>query len=89
MPSQEDLTTTITSTTMITTNTVDPEEQPPQPPPIMDDDVVIEKEPVIVKRAESELDRHSDPFAQRKGKTLVWKDINMTLVSYTNCNLLD
>jgi hypothetical protein len=26
------------------------------------------------------LDRHDDPFAPREGKTLIWKDINMTLV---------
>jgi hypothetical protein len=32
-------------------------------------------------RGESVLDRHDDPFAPRQGKTLVWKDVNMTLVS--------
>jgi len=29
---------------------------------------------------ESALDRHTDPFAIRKGKTLVWSNVNMTLV---------
>jgi hypothetical protein len=35
------------------------------------------------KDIESELsmpDRHTDPFAQREGKTLVWRNVNMTLV---------
>lgn len=27
-----------------------------------------------------ELDHHTDPFAFREGKTLVWKNVNMTLV---------
>lgn len=43
------------------------------------------KEPV--SHQASVLDRHDDPFAPREGKTLIWKDINMTLVSdmcYTN-----
>jgi hypothetical protein len=33
-------------------------------------------------RAESSnvLDKHDDPFAPRKGKALVWKNVNMTLV---------
>jgi hypothetical protein len=26
------------------------------------------------------LDRQDDPFAPREGKTLIWKDVNMTLV---------
>jgi hypothetical protein len=26
------------------------------------------------------LNRHDDPFAPREGKTLIWKDVNMTLV---------
>jgi len=30
---------------------------------------------------ESALDRHTDPFAIRKGKTLVWSNVNMTLSS--------
>ena len=29
----------------------------------------------------SDLDRHSDPFAVREGKTLTWKNVNMILVS--------
>jgi hypothetical protein len=28
----------------------------------------------------SVLDRQDDPFAPREGKTLIWKDVNMTLV---------
>jgi hypothetical protein len=28
----------------------------------------------------SVLDRRDDPFAPREGKTLIWKDVNMTLV---------
>ena len=32
-----------------------------------------------VKRQASQLDRHDDPFAQRDGKTLTWRNINMTL----------
>jgi hypothetical protein len=32
----------------------------------------------------SMLNRHDDPFAPREGKTLIWKDVNMTLVrAYT------
>jgi hypothetical protein len=27
---------------------------------------------------------HADPFAPREGKTLLWKDVNMTLVSFNN-----
>ena len=30
--------------------------------------------------------RHQDPFAMREGKTLVWKDINMTLVRNSRSN---
>jgi hypothetical protein len=33
----------------------------------------------------STLDRHDDPFAPREGKTLIWKDINMTLVCDVLC----
>jgi hypothetical protein len=28
----------------------------------------------------SVLDNRDDPFAPREGKTLIWKDVNMTLV---------
>lgn len=31
--------------------------------------------------SQSKLSSHADPFAPREGKTLVWKDINMTLAS--------
>ena len=34
-----------------------------------------------LNRGESVLDRHTDPFAPREGKTLVWRNVNMTLVS--------
>jgi len=42
---------------------------------------VAEKEQPITTSTGSKLHRHSDPFAQRKGKTLVWTRVNMTLVS--------
>jgi len=32
-------------------------------------------------RGVSVLDKHTDPFAPREGKALVWRDTNMTLVS--------
>jgi len=32
--------------------------------------------------------RHQDPFAVREGKTLVWKDVNMTLVRFLYDSLL-
>lgn len=31
-------------------------------------------------RNESTLDSHDDPFAPREGKTLTWRNVNMTLV---------
>jgi hypothetical protein len=34
-------------------------------------------------RKGSMLDNHTDPFAEREGKTLLWKDVNMTLVCKT------
>lgn len=40
----------------------------------------VEK-PSLVARKSSTLDRHDDPFAQREGKTLTWRQVNMTLVS--------
>eukprot|EP00523_Entomoneis_sp_CCMP467_P011133 CAMPEP_0168725064 /NCGR_PEP_ID=MMETSP0724-20121128/3959_1 /TAXON_ID=265536 /ORGANISM="Amphiprora sp., Strain CCMP467" /LENGTH=609 /DNA_ID=CAMNT_0008771833 /DNA_START=209 /DNA_END=2035 /DNA_ORIENTATION=- len=43
-------------------------------------DVDLEKEP-LENRAESALSTHDDPFAFREGKTLVWKDVNMTLMA--------
>lgn len=33
-------------------------------------------------RKTSTLDKHTDPFAEREGKTLLWKNVNMTLVSF-------
>jgi hypothetical protein len=33
-----------------------------------------------MNRQGSALDRHDDPFEPREGKTLIWKDVNMTLV---------
>lgn len=35
----------------------------------------------IEKKKTSGLDTHDDPFALREGKTLTWRDMNMTLVS--------
>ena len=32
-------------------------------------------------RKMSTLDSHVDPFAEREGKTLVWKNVNMTLAA--------
>jgi hypothetical protein len=29
----------------------------------------------------SQLEAHEDPFTPREGKTLVWKNVNMTLVN--------
>ena len=47
-----------------------------------DTDVEMDKEPASsYNRKVSTLDSHADPFAPRDGKTLVWKDVNMTLVS--------
>ena len=37
----------------------------------------------VLEKEESRLDASEDPFAHRDGKTLVWRDINMTLVSYS------
>ena len=45
------------------------------------EDPGYEKEPVAsYDRKPSRLDTHADPFARREGKTLLWKDVNMTLV---------
>ena len=35
----------------------------------------------VLSHAESKLHHHSDPFAPRDGKTLLWKNVNMKLVS--------
>lgn len=35
-----------------------------------------------INTKESALDKHTDPFAQREGKTLVWKNVNMILVRF-------
>ena len=63
---------------------------PPSPP--------AKKEPVktamppkeettkVLDRMESTLDHHTDPFAPREGKTLTWKNVNMTLVSVSLTN---
>lgn len=34
----------------------------------------------VLQKEESRLDPSEDPFAHREGKTLLWRDINMTLV---------
>lgn len=38
----------------------------------------------IIRREEVALDPHTDPFAPRVGKTLVWRNINMTLQTKNN-----
>lgn len=38
------------------------------------------KRPTYGSKQSSTLDTHDDPFAAREGKTLVWKNVNMTLV---------
>lgn len=43
--------------------------------------------PPDLDRSESVLDKHADPFATREGKTLLWKDINMTLVRSLFCGM--
>jgi hypothetical protein len=37
--------------------------------------------PKFEPKQSSVLDRHDDPFATREGKTLVWRDIQMTLAA--------
>lgn len=37
--------------------------------------------PKLESKKSSFLDRHDDPFATREGKTLVWRDIQMTLAA--------
>ncbi len=34
-----------------------------------------------IDRSVSTLERSTDPFAEREGKALVWRHVNMTLVS--------
>lgn len=44
-------------------------------------DVEAQKDAKNLDRGKSGvLDSHTDPFAPREGKTLVWKNVNMTLV---------
>jgi hypothetical protein len=50
----------------------------PQEKVLYDTDVEAIKS---LKHEESVLDRHTDPFATREGKALVWKNVNMILVS--------
>jgi hypothetical protein len=40
-----------------------------------------EKAEPLGKRQESVLDRSADPFAKREGKTLLWRNVNMTLAA--------
>jgi hypothetical protein len=60
-------------------------EQPPPEEPSMspkDADTDVEagvQKPTLVPRKSSVLATSDDPFALRDGKTLLWKDINMTL----------
>lgn len=47
----------------------------------MDQDEEIKRTgEVHLRKMESQLDTHTDPFAPREGKTLVWKNVNMILV---------
>lgn len=43
-----------------------------------------DEEATTLKRQMILPNRHTDPFATREGKTLVWTGINMTLVSTTS-----
>jgi hypothetical protein len=48
---------------------------------LMDDD--IDEESATDDNTENKsivLSKHEDPFAQRDGKTLIWQNVNMTLV---------
>lgn len=38
------------------------------------------KQPKAIDRTKSILNTHTDPFAPREGKALVWRNVNMTLV---------
>ena len=41
----------------------------------------------IMRKKSSVLETSDDPFAIREGKTLLWRNINMTLVRITACSL--
>lgn len=41
----------------------------------------------VLDRGVSVLAAHDDPFAPRAGKTLTWKNVNMTLVCYALVSL--
>ena len=43
------------------------------------DDTAVIKPPEVSKQM-STLDVSADPFAPREGKTLTWRNVNMTLV---------
>lgn len=45
------------------------------------------EKPKLGPKQSSVLDRHDDPFATREGKTLVWRNIQMTLVSASEQSL--
>ena len=48
--------------------------------PIEEPDVEAGRRKGLGKKFSSVLDTHDDPFASREGKTLDWKNVNMTLV---------
>lgn len=65
-----------------------PQQPPPSPTPAKQATFVVphgspspeEKREKILDHQMSMPSHHHDPFSIRRGKTLVWKDVNMTLV---------
>jgi hypothetical protein len=41
----------------------------------------VEADRKLDRENSSQLEAHDDPFTPREGKTLVWKNVNMTLVN--------
>ena len=44
------------------------------------EEIFDEEKQAAMKHSVGDLDGHTDPFALREGKTLIWKNVNMTLV---------
>jgi hypothetical protein len=67
---------TTTATSLATGSAAD------DPPVIMDEEAVVgsDNRKELTHAGASKLDMSADPFAPREGKTLTWKNINMTLV---------
>jgi hypothetical protein len=67
---------TTTATSLATGSAAD------DPPVIMDEEAVVSSDnrKELTHASTSKLDMSADPFAPREGKTLTWKNINMTLV---------